>query len=364
MVQIIWSYEVNAAKARILTAAVQALASVSREVTFSAEAGGSLCLSAMPDGQACYGEIKFSGDIFFTKVHRVERTSIGCKVLAKSLLPALRRATAKSGVGGISAVYTLHIRHERGDDDEAPRLTLEIEHEDGTRRRWRLFYEQSDLAFVPEFEERENGEISAAPLQFLSIFEHVGSGNIEISIEDGLLITGNPSETDSLPNIEDNATIRKRAQAQIRISETDLDILKLPNTILPGHEFKLHFHAKQFKALAKFADIFGSSVLRLRCTQPGQPIALDAESPAGATATFLISTAIPLHVASNLSSTTNNNAGISEVPSNLGHALTSSSSRNCSMHGHSASPYISTTEKANHTNSSQIQQSLLPSAVF
>ena len=62
-----------------------------------------------------------------------------------------------------------------GDDDEDaeaitrafPRLTLELFHDDGSRRRWRLFYEGAEAQTVAfDTEAAEVGEIVAQPPQW------------------------------------------------------------------------------------------------------------------------------------------------------------------------------------------------------
>ena len=75
----------------------------------------------------------------------------------------------------------LVIRHDEPRDDEAedeceddadavtrafPRLTLELFHDDGSRRRWRLFYEGAEAQTVAfDTEASEVGEIVAQPSQ-------------------------------------------------------------------------------------------------------------------------------------------------------------------------------------------------------
>jgi len=292
----------NAQSARVFAAAVQALAAVGKEVTFAVE-GGALAVSAMPEAQAAFGQVRFAAQCFSkSKVRRVDARRLGCKVVARTLLPALRRATAKpSNRPGVSGVYKVLLRHdiqedesddeedEEDDDEESdseatPRLTIEIWHEDGAKRRWRLFYEAAECDFVPEFDERRVGEIVAQPLQFLGVFDRVLAGSDVdacVSAHDGV-------DVSSLDD-DDND---KRAKTHLKIDKDDLDACDMPPDDGRGQvdAVRLNFHAKEVKAFVKFCEHAAVHHLRLRFSDPGRPIALDADTPSGAAIHFLVST--------------------------------------------------------------------------
>ena len=65
-------------------------------------------------------------------------------------MPALRRATARA----TNKTRKVVVRHD--DDEAAPRLTVEVFHEDGVRVRWRLFYEMA-AAEEADFDEDAGG---------------------------------------------------------------------------------------------------------------------------------------------------------------------------------------------------------------
>ena len=325
----------NGPNARVLAAAVQALAAVGKEVTFAVEHGKCLVLSAMPEAQAAFGQVRFEATCFSKcRVGSLDLRRLGCKVVARSLMPALRRATAKASTGGVSGVYKLIIRHElprkrnngnRGeeeayfseddddddeddDDDDAsaqehdlsPRLTLEVWHEDGVRRRWRLFYEAAETVFVPEFEISGAGEIVCQPLQFLGIFEHVGAAGLDLRISktDGMAIASHDDDDTKKksgffggPSFGKDASQKglRSASTHLRIDRSDLDACDLPASC--DDDVCLSFQAKEVKAFVKFCEHSGVSQLRLRFSAKlGRPIALEADAPSGAKISFLVST--------------------------------------------------------------------------
>ena len=337
-----WEFEMNLGNAKVFAAAVQALSMVGKEVTFAVEPTkskeGALIISAMPEAQAAFGQVRFEAQCFTkSRVKKnLDARRLGCKVVARTLLPALRRATRGSQTSGVgvSGVYKVILRHDLeqerkkrrrsgsddsnlSDDDDSddssdnashgggpeedgsPRLTIEIWHEDGVKRRWRLFYEAAEADFVPEFDERSVGDIVAQPAQFLGVFEHVGAAGLDvrISAHDGIDVASR--DDDDLSN---KGAIRGtgRASTTLRIDINDLDKCDMPpqddddddddDDEEPPADVQLSFHAKEVKAFVKFCEHASVHHLRFRFSKPGRPIALDADSPSGATIHFLIST--------------------------------------------------------------------------
>ncbi|KAJ8600771.1 hypothetical protein CTAYLR_006112 [Chrysophaeum taylorii] len=279
-----WEVEIAASHVRVFSAAVQALACVGREISFTVEAEGAgtaMMLTAMNDNAASFASFRFEPRFFArTRVRRA--TAISCKVVARALVPALRRATAKAAVrsrqvAGVMKVVVRHDDDEVSDDDNdelrAPRLVVEVFHEDGIRARWRLFYEMAE-AEDAAFDERDAGRVSCHPMQLASVFEHVTAHAVEVHV------TGEDLGVSS--RAEDDA-----ASTKLKIAKDDLDSLELPRF---ESEAALAFNAKEAKAAVKFCQAADVSDMTFQFTRAGKPVAFSGRAPSGATARFLIST--------------------------------------------------------------------------
>lgn len=200
--------------------------------------------------------------------------------MAKALAPALRRATARAAAVSKSSgasVLKVVIRHEdrledEEDDLDAPRLTLETYQEDGVRRRWRLFYEIAQ-AEEPAVDDERSGEISCHPLQFASIFDHVGPGSVEVAVTDDTLAVSTRARDD-------------QSRTSLAVDRHDLDIFEPTPQAKDGFAFL----GKEARAAVKFCENADVSDLSFRFSGAGEPAAFKAKAPSGCAMHFLLST--------------------------------------------------------------------------
>lgn len=209
------------------------------------------------------------------------RCRFACKVLARALVPSLRRATSVAKPGSRSGVLKVVLRHEDRQNDvediadelrsHAPRMTVEIYHEDGIRRRWRLFYEVAE-AEEPICEDDESaGEIMCHPLQFATVFETVGTGSVEVVVTDNALVV--------------SSFARDEASISLSIDRNDLDVFK-PSS----NTTALAFNGKEARAAVRFCEAADVSDLCFRFTRACRPVSFRAKTPSGCTLHFLLST--------------------------------------------------------------------------
>lgn len=285
----------SASHLRIFSSAVQALASVGKEISLSVEPEGESCaliLSAMNDSASSYASFRFESRFFGRG--RPPRNGGGeaCKLVARSLAPILRRATWRTGARSTSGVLKAVVRSEEreeaavdGDEDEdglrAPRVTFEIYQEDGIRRRWRLYYEVGVAEEPAVASEEDDRRIGCHPMQFGTIFDQVGTGTVECVVDDESLCMSSWASRE-----EDGTT------TQISIDKADLDVFEVSRD---GRPCSFAFSGKEARAAVKFCGggESGSSEvsdLIFEFSRAGKPISLRANSPSGCAMHFLLST--------------------------------------------------------------------------
>ncbi|KAH8065572.1 Rad9 [Aureococcus anophagefferens] len=299
----LFAFEISAQHIRTFSAAVTALSAVGKEICLGVSRARSgdqayLTLSAYDDAATSFGSFRFEER--FTRAQT--RAGYGAgdrKILADALpraeagdgaLPRRRehghappRGKARAGSG----VLKLVIRHDEprdddddggdGDDDEDaeaitrafPRLTLELFHDDGSRRRWRLFYEGAEAQTVAfDTEAAEVGEIVAqprsgaapppplasaaprpAPLprRLSSILGHAEGREMSFAVAVGELRVSSTAD-DAEANDGELAT-------ELKISSTDFESYLLPEDRGGGDDAaSIAFQIKQAKAMVRFCD--------------------------------------------------------------------------------------------------------------
>ena len=104
----LFAFEISAQHIRTFSAAVTALSAVGKEICLGVSRARSgdqayLTLSAYDDAATSFGSFRFE-ERFFTRA-QTRRSGYGagdfaCKILARTLFPALKRATARCHAGG------------------------------------------------------------------------------------------------------------------------------------------------------------------------------------------------------------------------------------------------------------------------
>ncbi|KAJ1453915.1 Rad9-domain-containing protein [Pelagophyceae sp. CCMP2097] len=290
-------FEVSGSNVKAFVCAVQALASVGKEVILQIERRSkALTLCALNDNASSFGSVTFKPAFFQRADVNVEDT-FACKLVLGALMPLLRRASRKThsapqGSGSAAArgsgVVKLVIRLEDGsqpsnasstDSESAvPKLVFELHHDDGVRRRWKLFYEAADMTRAVFNTDAEGvGRIVAQPHQFSAILDHIrNSPEVEIGVtRDGLKIRSRDDVKKSEKNVATTMSAKR----------SDFEIFTLP----AGDATGIAVGVKAARAVVKFCDEVRVQTLDFHYKAAGHPVAFSAESASGCVANFVIS---------------------------------------------------------------------------
>ena len=315
MPQPLFAFEVGKSQLKAFSGAVSALADVGRElelVVFTQDDGEpAVSLLAKDDGDTVFGTCIFERR-FFSRVAvdatLTVATPFAGKLVAKALFPALRRAAARSHAGRAAdgrsppaeragaGVASLIIKHDEpagaGSDDDAeddrtaPRIVVETRHDDGSRRRWRLFYDSSEgQTNTFEVNAADVGEITAQPPQFAELLAHCAA-NGEVTFTPTPAALEVQCRTDGGRDDDD-------VVSELSIQAADFEQYVLPDGARGDSRDAIAFQARQPKALVKWCDAADVLAVNFYFGRLPKPVCLMAHAPAGANLRIVASTHVP-----------------------------------------------------------------------
>ena len=308
-----FAFEVGKSQLKAFSGAVSALADVGRElelVVFTQDDGEpAVSLLAKDDGDTVFGTCIFERR-FFSRVAvdatLTVATPFAGKLVAKALFRA-RRAAARSHAGRAAdgrsppaeragaGVASLIIKHDEpagaGSDDDAeddrtaPRIVVETRHDDGSRRRWRLFYDSSEgQTNTFEVNAADVGEITAQPPQFAELLAHCAANGE---------VTFTPTPAAEVQCRTDGGRDDDDVVSELSIQAADFEQYVLPDGARGDSRDAIAFQARQPKALVKWCDAADVFAVNFYFGRLPKPVCLMAHAPAGANLRIVASTHVP-----------------------------------------------------------------------
>ena len=163
---------------------------------------------------------------------------------------------------------------------------VETRHDDGSRRRWRLFYDSSEgQTNTFEVNAADVGEITAQPPQFAELLAHCAA-NGEVTFTPTPAALEVQCRTDGGRDDDD-------VVSELSIQAADFEQYVLPDGARGDSRDAIAFQARQPKALVKWCDAADVLAVNFYFGRLPKPVCLMAHAPAGANLRIVASTHVP-----------------------------------------------------------------------
>ena len=163
---------------------------------------------------------------------------------------------------------------------------VETRHDDGSRRRWRLFYDSSEgQTNTFDANAADVGEITAQPPQFAELLAHCAA-NGEVTFTPTPAALEVQCRTDGGRDDDD-------VVSELSIQAADFEQYILPDGARGDARDAIAFQARQPKALVKWCDAADVLAVNFYFGRLPKPVCLMAHAPAGANLRIVASTHVP-----------------------------------------------------------------------